>query len=119
MALQRIQFTDNYIPKTNFETVTVDVNIGNAANAAASFAVYSGKQLINVNAPAVLGISPNFIQQITRIRAVIPMIIPHIQWISVTVLITEGNTSSSLGPYKALAEKECSTVIFTLQIHHQ
>lgn len=117
MAVKHIDLDDCYIPKTSDKDIIADVKIGDGQEG--SYAIFSGIELIETNAPANLGKKADVQGKNTIISVTIVDELMETNWTSMTVIITEGDTETKFGPYKARAEQHLDTVIYTLKLIHQ
>jgi len=117
MAVKHVDLDDRYIPKTDDQDIIVDVKIGDGQDG--TYAVFLGGDLIKANSPANLGGKTNLKNKNTIVSATVVDELEETNWTSITVKISEGSDVTTFGPYKAQAEDNNDTVIYTLKLIHQ
>ena len=117
MAVKHVDLDDCYIPKTDDQDIIVDVEIGDGQDG--SYAIFSGPVLVKANAPANLGKKSDVMGKSTIVSATIVDELDETNWTSITVRVKEGPGNPAIfGPYKAQAENNNDTVIYTLKLVH-
>ena len=114
MAVKFVDFADSYKIKTTTNDIKVKVKIGDGQVGA--YSVFLGKKLIKNNATANIGKKADVNGKPTIISVTIVDTLKETNWTSMTVIETEGETVTTYGPYKALAEHHLDTVIYSLKL---
>lgn len=117
MAVKFVDLNDTYRIKTTTKNIIVDVLIGDGQVGA--YSIFLGKKFINANAAADLGKKTDVKEKPTLVSVTIADVLEETNWTSMAVLITEGESKMTYGPYKALAENHLDTVIFTLKLTNE
>lgn len=119
MPVKHIDLEERYLPLTNTEDIIVEVGIGDSGDETGSYAVFSGTEFIEANAPANLGKKAAIVKKKTTVSVTVPDVLKETNWTSITVYISEGATITQLGPYKAELEAHLDVAVYTLKISHQ
>ncbi len=119
MAVKHIDLEDRYIPATRTEDIIVEVGIGDSGDETGSYAIFSGTNFIEANAPANLGNKAAIGKKKTTVSVTVPDVLKETNWTSITVYITEGVKITQYGPYRAEVEAHLDTAVYTLKISHQ
>jgi len=117
MAVKFVDLDDSYNPKTSTKDIIVDVKIGDGQ--VGSYSIFLGMQFKSADAPANMGKKKDVSGESTIITVTIVDTLKQTNWTSITVTVTEGETKTVYGPYKALAENHLDTIIYSLKLLNQ
>lgn len=118
MAVKHVDLDDCYIPKTQEESITVSVSIGDGQSGA--YTIFSGRNLVSANKPGNLGTKDQIGDKNTIITVTVVDTLKETNWTSMTVFVEEGNDApAKFGPYKVQAQHHLDTIIYSLKLIHK
>ena len=117
MPITYVEIEDCYKPKTTSEEISVEVIIGNAG--VGGYLIFLDRKLKAANKIAKLGKAKAVLGKRTIISATVPDVLDETNWTSLTVVVREGNSKTTYGPYSKEVANHLDTVSFTIQLVNQ
>ena len=106
----------SYTPKTDDQTITVSVQIGDGRSG--SCLIYLGTDLLSNTTTATLGTKADLSGKKTSITVTISDVLLETNRTSITVLFKEGGITTTFGPYTKQILNEADTMIYRLKVNH-
>ncbi len=117
MAVTFIDLKDTYNIKTKTKDIVVDVIIGDGQGG--DFTISLGKQLIEINKPATMGKQDDVKGKKTIVSVKVDDTLKETNHTSITVIVTEGASTATYGPYKHEVAQHLDSVVYTLKLSNQ
>lgn len=111
-----IELDSEYTPKTNDQIITVKVIIGNGQSG--GYVIFLDQQLKASNKIAKLGKMADVSGKTTTVVATIMDKLKETNWTSVLVEFSEGETTTSFGPFEKQVPEHLDTAIYIIKIMH-
>lgn len=117
MAVTFIDLKDTYTIRTKTKEIVVDVFIGDGQSG--DFSVSLNKQLIDINKPATIGKQDDVKGKKTIVSVKVDDTLTETNQTSMTVIITEGASVTTYGPYSQEVAEHLDSVVYTLKLSNQ
>jgi hypothetical protein len=114
MAVSFVEIEDRYKPKTTDQTIFASVLIGDAG--VGGYVIFLDMVLKGINKRASLGKASKVLGKRTTLSVTVPDVLEETNWTSITVLIEEGNSKTTYGPYRKEVVQHLDTVCFVVKI---
>ncbi|RYZ88500.1 MAG: hypothetical protein EOP04_09250 [Proteobacteria bacterium] len=114
MAIKHVDLDDCYIPQTNDQNILIDVEQGDGGDG--SYSIFLGTRLKGLNKQTSVGTNAQVAGKNIIVSVTIVDELQETNWTSMSVVVQEGTSKKVYGPFKAQAENNNDTVIYTLKL---